>query len=151
MDDVVFSSFGDETASIVNGVGAGNHGWIDLGGANRLWQVDNGPAVVDLAIDVPIVNGGLFKTGIGTLELRNAAAYDGDIVVQQGNVIIGGAFITDTSDMFLSAGTGIELDFTGSPDVVNAVYVEGVSLPVGTWGALDPERILPPFCSGARG
>jgi len=131
--DVTFGPLNDGSATIVNGVGNGNSGRIDLGGASRNWLVEDGAAAIDLSIDVPIVNGTLFKKGSGTMRLLGTSAYDGDIIVQQGGLVIGDAFISDTANVFLSSGVDFELDFLGQ-DVVNSFVVNGVALPTGSWG-----------------
>jgi len=64
------------TAIIANGSGAGNSGLVELaGGATHTVTVADGPADVDLSVDVPIHIGGLNKAGLGTMRVTAANAY----------------------------------------------------------------------------
>ncbi len=134
--DVSFSPLNDAAASIVNGAGGGSSGLIDLGGANRAWQVSDGAAAVDLSVNVPIVNGALTKDGAGTLALGGANSYTGDTTVLDGTLSIDSSFLADAADLFLSTGATLDLNFGGGPDVVDSLFFDGVSQTAGTWGAV---------------
>ena len=134
--DVNFSPLNHEEASIVNGTGSGSSGFIDLGGQNRTWYVADGGAEIDLRVEVPIANGSLAKTGEGTLALVGSSIYSGDTIVQAGTLSLGDSLLEDTSDVYLEAGATIDLDFSGSPDMIDSLFLDGISLAAGTWGAV---------------
>ncbi len=69
--DVNLNPLNNATATITNGSGAGNTGYVDLAGGVRGLNLGNGTADVDLDVAVPVLNGGLVKTGAGTLRLSN--------------------------------------------------------------------------------
>ncbi|MBN1852354.1 MAG: autotransporter-associated beta strand repeat-containing protein [Pirellulales bacterium] len=147
--DVTFSSLDGAAATIVNGSGTGSSGLIDLGGVDRTWHVSNGAAAVDLAIAVPIVNGALSKSGAGTLAIHGASSYTGDTTVQEGTLRIGNPLLSDTADVYLSAGTTLDLNFTGNPDIVDSLFFDGVSQASGIWGAVGSGAFYTsPFLTG---
>ncbi len=104
--DVIFSAAFGTTATVANGTGAGASGFVDLGGANRSLNVTNG-----LAVDVPIGNGALTKTGPGTLSLSAACTYTGGTTVQSGLLDLSGSLGSGVSvtggTLALGADTGI--------------------------------------------
>ncbi len=134
--DVNFSPLANASALIANGAGAGGTGFIDLGGADRAFHVADGSAEVDLTISVPITNGALTKGGAGTLALTGANTYSGDTTVEAGELSLASAFLADAADVFLSTGAVLELSFAGGPDVIDSLFLDGVSQVVGTWGAV---------------
>lgn len=147
--DVTFSPLDDAAAAIVNGAGAGSSGLIDLGGANRAWQVSNGAAAVDLSVDVPIVNGALTKSGAGTLAIGGASSYTGDTTVQEGTLSMDNSFLSDASDVYLSTGAALDLNFGGGPDVVDSLFFNGVSQAAGIWGAVGSgAQFISPLITG---
>ncbi|MCA9231068.1 MAG: autotransporter-associated beta strand repeat-containing protein [Planctomycetales bacterium] len=124
------------TASIVNGAGTGSSGLIDLNGATQAWNVPDGAPVVDVSVEVPMTNGGLTKAGAGTLALEGANTYTGDTSVLDGSLIIGTPFLADSSDVYLTTGAEINLDFGGGPDVIDSLFIDGISQAAGIWGAV---------------
>lgn len=134
--DVNFNPLNDAAAAIVNGAGAGSSGLIDLGGADRAWQISDGAAAVDLSVDVPIVNGALTKSGDGTLALGVASSYSGDTTVEGGVLSIDEVFLSNAADVYLSTGAVLDLNFNSFPDVIDSLLIDGVSQAAGTWGAL---------------
>jgi autotransporter-associated beta strand protein len=79
------------TATITNGSGFGNSGSIDLGSGTRSFNVANGSAEVDFSASVPVVNGGLTKTGAGTMRLTAANSYVGGTIVSAGRLLVNNA------------------------------------------------------------
>ena len=75
------------TATIARGAGTGSAGFIDLAGATRTFNVGNGAMEVDLFTDVPLVNGGLIKSGGGTMRLAAASTYAGETIVSAGRLL----------------------------------------------------------------
>jgi autotransporter-associated beta strand protein len=134
--DVVLNPLANAAAVIANGTGTGTTGSIDLGGAQRMFLVGNGAAATDLTISVPLTNGGLTKTGAGTLLLSGSSLYAGDTGVTQGVLRINSALLANSADVYLSAGGTLDLGFSGSPDVIDELYLDGLPQPVGIWGAV---------------
>jgi autotransporter-associated beta strand protein len=135
--DVNVTPLAGATAVIANGAGAGASGRVDLGGAARTINVGNGAAVIDLSIDVPIVNGGVTKTGAGTLALSGVNAYGGDTAVEAGTLRLATASLANAADVHLSTGALLDLSFaTGTPDEIDSLFIDGVSQPAGVWGAV---------------
>ena len=87
-DLVVDAGLTSGTAQILNGGAANNAGAVDLDGAVRAFSVHNGAAVVDLRISAQIHNGGIDKTGAGTLELRGPSAYELGTTVSAGTLLV---------------------------------------------------------------
>jgi autotransporter-associated beta strand protein len=85
------------TATIARGSGTGASGLIDLGGATRAFNIANGSGDADFSADVPITNGALAKTGVGTMRLNSGNTYAG------GTTISGGRLLVNNT---LSSGTG---------------------------------------------
>jgi len=86
--DVNINSRSNTTATVAKGPGSGNSGFIDLGGGRRAFNVSNSSAEVDLSVDVPIANGGLSKTGAGTLRLNTANTYGGGTIISAGRLLV---------------------------------------------------------------
>jgi autotransporter-associated beta strand protein len=80
--------------------------------------------------------GGLVKSGVGTLSLNGTNSYAGDTTVQAGRLRINSRFLADTADVLLSTGGTLELQFSGSPDVISSLLINGVVQSAGTWGAV---------------
>lgn len=78
---------------------------------------------------------GLTKTGPGTLALTGANSYLGDTAVQAGKLSLTNRGLTDSADVLLSTGGTLELTFSGIADIIDSLFINGVSQPVGIWGA----------------
>ena len=147
--DVEFNPLADAAAAIVAGAGVGSSGVVDLGGADRTWQVSNGGAVVDLTIDVPLINGGITKAGPGLLKLSGANTYEGDTSVEAGTLRLADALLSDAADVYLVTLGVLDLDFSGT-DVVDSLFIDGISQSAGTWGGLGSgAEFTSPFLEGA--
>jgi autotransporter-associated beta strand protein len=133
--NVNYNPLSNATATI-DSSGVITSGLIDLTGANRTFNVSNGTSDVDLAINVPVTDGGLTKSGLGTLALNGANTYAGDTIIQGGRLRLGSASLTDTSSVYLSTGASLDLSFTGNPDYVRALYFNGVAQANGIWGPI---------------
>ncbi len=148
--DVNFSPLADATAAIANGSGAGNSGLVDLGGGNRSFNVSDGAAAVDLSVSVPITNGALTKTGPGTLALNGLQSYAGDTTVQSGVLRLETRYFTQSAQVFLAPSSTLDLNFTGGPNYIDALFFDGVSQSAGTWGAPGSgAQFTSPFLTGA--
>jgi autotransporter-associated beta strand protein len=148
--DVNFAPLGNATAAIATGTGSGSSGLIDLGGGQRAWNVADGPADVDLSINVPITNGGLTKNGAGTLALNGVFNYTGDTIVESGALILGHPNLANGADVWLTSGVTLDLNFTSCmQDAIDALYIDGVRQAGGIWGAAGSgAQFTSPLISG---
>jgi autotransporter-associated beta strand protein len=88
-----------------------------------------------------IVDGGgaissVTKVGTGTLTLTGANTYTGDTAVEAGTLSISSAYLANAADVLLSTGALLNLNFAGSPDVIDSLFIDGISQAVGIWGAV---------------
>lgn len=134
--NVTFNPLSNAAAKIAKGAGNSASGLVDLSGGNRTFNVSNGSSSIDLSINVPVVNGGLIKTGAGTLALNGANTYTGDTTVLAGTLRMGSASLADVANVYLSTGTTLDLNFIGADDIVHGLYFNGVGQSLGQWGAL---------------
>jgi autotransporter-associated beta strand protein len=109
--NATFGGLPSSAGTIANGAGTGNSGIIDLGGATRTLDIINVTSGVDLAVNVPITNGGLDKTGAGTLALNAANTYSGSTTIQAGRIELGGSLNGSVAAiggvLALGTGTGV--------------------------------------------
>lgn len=96
----------DPIATIANGGGGGNTGFIDLNGGTRTWTVGNGPHDVDLQVNVPITNGGLTKAGTGTMVLGAANTFSGPVSIQGGTLRLAHSSGLSSSSLVTVNNTG---------------------------------------------
>jgi len=132
--DVALTPLSNAAAAIGPASGAGSPGRFNLGGAERALFVADGTAATDVTISAPLINGGLVKTGPGTLALLGANAYQGPTRVSGGTLRLAAAALADAADVLLADGGTLELGFTGAPDVIGALFIDGQSQPAGSWG-----------------
>ena len=151
---VSFNSLINTTATITNGSGSGSSGWIDLSGGTRAFNVTNG---VDLFVGVPIADGALAKTGLGTMHLSAANTYSGGTTISAGTLegvvassIPGnvtnsaGTLKLDNASALASATTltlasapgagAVNLNFSGT-QTISALYFGTTRKAAGTWAA----------------
>jgi autotransporter-associated beta strand protein len=128
-------------AVIASGAGTSTSGRMQLTeGSNPVLSVANGTAAVDVAINVPIVGTGLTKAGAGTLELNGPNNYNGDTVIQAGKLSVSSPNSFNEQfdnewDIHLSTGAILDLKFSGIPDTIGSLFIDGASQPAGIWGA----------------
>lgn len=147
--DLDFAPLANAAAVIGNGSGAGLTGRVDLGGANRSINIADGSAANDLTISVPVINGGLTKTGAGTLVLSGANTFAGDTVVEQGSLSLTTSFLANSADVKLLTGASLNLGFAGT-DVIDSLFIDGVSQAIGIWGAVGSgAEFTSPLITGA--
>jgi fibronectin-binding autotransporter adhesin len=98
---------------------------INFGGGTRTFQVADGSAAVDAVLSGALSNGGLTKTGAGTLALTGTSTYAGATDVIAGTLLING----DLSATAVTVGSGASVGGSG--------YVDG-SIIVQSGGVLSP-------------
>ncbi|MGZ5568072.1 MAG: GH25 family lysozyme [Limisphaerales bacterium] len=86
--DTTINPLNNATATIAKGSGSGNSGLVDLNGGTRTLTIGNGTSFADVSINVPVTNGGLVKSGSGTLQLTAANTYAGGTTVNGGVLVV---------------------------------------------------------------
>jgi autotransporter-associated beta strand protein len=135
--DITLNPHNDASAIIANSAGSGSPGFVDLGGDVRRITVGDGSSGADLTVSIPITNGGLIKDGAGTVRLTGVSTYAGDTSVDGGMLRLYSPFLSNSSDIYLSTGGTLDLNFNGSPDVIDGLFIDGESQAVGIWGGLS--------------
>lgn len=123
---------------------------INFGGGNREIRVADGTATLDATISGILSNGGLIKTGEGTLNISGANTYTGTTEIQGGalrgtisansNITLNGGVLELTGNMNRSLGTaGTNLQWTGdggfSASGANRTVNIGGAGATLTWGS----------------
>ena len=139
----------DAAAIIGNGAGAGSSGFVSLGGGTRSLNIGNGASAIDLSINVPVINGALTKLGAGTLALNGVNSYSGNTTIQSGTLRLGTATLADWSDIYLSTGGTLDLNFAAA-DTVHGLFFDGAPQAAGVWGAIGSgAQFTSPFITGS--
>jgi autotransporter-associated beta strand protein len=81
-------------------------------------------------------SGALLKAGSGTLALAAVNSYAGDTTVQAGTLRITNRFLADSENVLLSTGATLDLQFSGSADMIGALLIDGEMQVTGLWGAV---------------
>lgn len=151
--DVNISPLIGVTATIVNGAGTGSTGYVDLSNGVRAFNVGDGSSDIDVAVNVPIKNGGLTKNGLGTMQLGGMNALTGLVTINDGilrvtgNNQLGSAGVVTTMTVVGTgsggSGHGGTLQLSGNvnydlPLTIGGGGLNGVSTTAsGSTGALD--------------
>lgn len=102
---------------------------IDTGGLNVTWQPPLLPGEGQ---------GGLTKSGAGTLMLAGFNAYRGDTVIEAGRLALVHPCLSDQARLVIGAsansGARLELNFA-DVDVVKSLVIDGVTMPPGIYNA----------------
>jgi autotransporter-associated beta strand protein len=81
-------------------------------------------------------SGGISKMGAGALSLISTNSYTGFTSVQAGKLSIFNRGLADAADVYVGSGATLDLKFSGTPDVIDSLFIGDVSMPVGTWGPI---------------
>ena len=76
------------------------------------------------------------KVGSGKWILSGSNTYSGDTTVEEGILSVTSDFLADSSTINLDSSATLELDFSGA-DVIDNLFVSGVQLADGIYGATD--------------
>ncbi len=128
-----FGSISNVMAVIQKGSGTGNANF-DLGGGFRTLTVSDGTNVVDVSIDVPISNGGLGKSGAGTLRLTVGSTYASGTTVSAGRLLVNNTSGSGTGSgaVTVSGGTLGGTGILAGPLTVNAGGTLSPGASIGT-------------------
>ncbi|GAA5123517.1 hypothetical protein GCM10023212_21950 [Luteolibacter yonseiensis] len=90
-----------------------------------------------------IVDGGtaalaLVKNGTGTLTLTGANTYSGSTTIHAGTLSVSTAFLSDTAAVSIDSGAVLNLNTTGTLDIVGTLFLGGVQVQAGTYGPAHP-------------
>lgn len=107
--DANINPLNNATATIASG-GSGNLGSIDLSGGVRAFNVGNGSADVDLDVAVPITNGGITKSGAGTMRLSENNTFSGAVTVN-------GGILRYNHSSGLTSSTAVAVNNSGTLDM----------------------------------
>ncbi|MEO5913180.1 MAG: autotransporter-associated beta strand repeat-containing protein [Luteolibacter sp.] len=142
-DNAAFMT-GLDTANVHNGSAL-----IDTNGAN----VTIAQALVHSTLaGANAKDGGLAKSGNGTLTLGNANTYTGDTQVQAGELVLGTASLNDSATVRIASGATLKLAY-GGPDIIGSLFLNGVQVLRGTYvpqGSATP-GIQTPRLTGTTG
>lgn len=138
--DLTFDDTFSASPAGISWFSSGSNAWTITGGTRSI-GVDTAAGGYTVNINQPIGEDapgrGLTKAGNGTLTLSGVNTYTGDTIVQGGTLRIFQPSLADAADVYLASGTTLSLSFAaGTPDVVDSLFINGVSQATGTWGPL---------------
>jgi autotransporter-associated beta strand protein len=81
-------------------------------------------------------SGGISKMGAGTLSLTSTNSYTGFTSVQAGKLASFNRGLADAADVYVASGATLDLRFSGTPDIIDSLFLGDISMPVGTWGPI---------------
>jgi autotransporter-associated beta strand protein len=128
--DLTVTGTAGGSAKVGTNLGTAATGFVDLAGGNRTLTVTNGAANHDLAIAVPIANGGLAKSGPGTMALSSVSTYTGPTDINQGRLWVSGTL----GNTAIAVNTGAV--FGGTGQIGGSITVAGGSS-ASTRGTID--------------
>jgi autotransporter-associated beta strand protein len=139
--NVTINPLANATATITNGSGSGNPGWIDLGGGTRSFSIANGTGEVDFSANIAVANGALTKTGAGTMRLNAANTYTGGTTVSAGRLLVNNATGSGTGSGSVMVDGGA-LGGTGTIAGAVTILAAGTIAPGNSIGALTISNSL---------
>jgi autotransporter-associated beta strand protein len=141
----VFSNTGNARL-VLNGNATGNAsastaiitgGILDLAGGTRTFSIADGVATIDMQVSAVVSNGGLVKTGLGTMELTGANKYAGGTTISNGILRVNNATGSGTGTGAVTIETGGTLGGTGSVSGLLTVKAGGTLSPGNSVGTLQ--------------
>lgn len=130
---------GDSSSSITGftgGSSAPGTNWV-IGGLNTSTEfagsIVNGAQVSGGVTTVVPTH--LTKVGTGTLTLSGANLYTGDTTITAGVLSLATTYLADSADVYLASDALLNLSHGGT-DVIDSLFINGVSQATGTWGSL---------------
>ncbi|MEI7955436.1 MAG: autotransporter-associated beta strand repeat-containing protein, partial [Verrucomicrobiota bacterium] len=117
---------------------------------NSIYNVRNGGAIIDsastnISLSFPLlhssiggdraVDGGLTKTGNGTLTLSAVNTYTGNTTVNAGTLSITHACLADASTVTIASTAKLDLNFGSVSDTVANLIIGTTVMPAGNYGA----------------
>jgi fibronectin-binding autotransporter adhesin len=119
---------------------SGANQWTITGGDRtiRVVTAAGGYGVtINQSIGQDVPGRSLVKTGNGTLSLTAANTYTGNTFDFEGTLQLNQPCVADWTGVFLSSAAKLNLNFAaGSPDTINALFIDGTYQALGTWGAI---------------
>ena len=139
--------------SFIGSNGSAGDLYLGIGGVTltgtRTVTVQNAATTLTVGSVITGTGHGLTKAGDGTLLLTGDNTYTGDTTVEGGTLSITKAYLDDASDVFVSAGGLLNLNFTGA-DMIHEFTTGGTILPGGIWGApYSDAPFTSPYLTGA--
>jgi autotransporter-associated beta strand protein len=145
--DATYDAVAGPVVTITNGGGAGNAPLIDLGTGVRAFNFASG---LDLTVAVTVTNGGITKTGTGTMRLTTNNTYYLNTTIGGGTLWLGsGGSISNTPLITISNGATFDVSskaggFTlrptqtlaGKGSIIGKVIAQGTVLPGASPGRL---------------
>lgn len=128
--DVTFTGNGTNanTTTIDATTNTGPRGTLELN-ATRTFNIGNGAAATDLAINATVINGtatsGLTKTGSGTLELAAANTYSGATTVSAGTLLVSGSIASSAATIQTGATLALASGTAGSVTIDSGAFLAG--------------------------
>jgi autotransporter-associated beta strand protein len=138
--DVVIAAAAGGSAAIGMSSGTTNTAFVDFAGGIRTVTVANGAAAVDLNIAVPIINGGLIKAGLGTMQLSAANAYTDPTTVAAGTLRVANPSGVGFSNVFVAGGATLAIN-SGTTLKAPGVTVAGGELAAAALAVNRPTGI----------
>ena len=138
---------GGSTPSSITDIGQAN-GAISIGGTVLVFDVSDvtGDVSTDLTVSAKLKNppgavSGLVKMGLGTMVMTRTNVYTGVTAVDEGVLSLGDGTtntnLEDAADVELMTGAILDLNYdVAAVDTIGALYIDGVSQALGTWGSL---------------
>ena len=94
---------------------------LNLAGSVQTVQVNNGSAAIDAKLTGTLSNGGLTKTGTGTLELTGNNDYAGGTIVSAGKLLVNNTTGSGTGSGSLTIDAGASLGGSGTIGSVTSI------------------------------